>query len=493
MSARRLYVGATFTASPLDPLLRARGFGDVAFARYNQLLQALVAPDPRHADDATLLLVRLADFVRHEANDRAQSPDALAALLAQRADAWLDALASFAAGRARPPCIVVLPSPALDARGAAPADTGRRLERALLGVPGLRALDWADFAASSAIAQPFDPIADKLGHVPLSIEGFAAFAQWLAERLRGEAGEAAHAGKHGGDAAPAGANANPSARAEADAARSPAGAHANVDPHAAAEIAAATGRAAAAHPGAEAAGPADAAAARAAVPPHARAPADAPAPAASPAAPSPSLARFFERLQLRIAGVALDDETALAKSARLSHTAATFHLSGRPYLEADLLDATSRDAAALALTAADRFGQYGCSGFVLVRADAGLPVLAEFVLSCTVLGKQVEHGVLLALAQAAQRAALPAVALDYVRTDGNRPAVDFVDAIAAQAGVALDRSGPRARLRIAPCALAEAVLACAKAPQALAAAAQALDLAPLFSHSNATAHPAAHR
>ncbi|KOS95116.1 putative fkbH domain protein [Burkholderia mallei] len=448
MSARRLYVGATFTASPLDPLLRARGFGDVAFARYNQLLQALVAPDPRHADDATLLLVRLADFVRHEANDRAQSPDALAALLAQRADAWLDALASFAAGRARPPCIVVLPSPALDARGAAPADTGRRLERALLGVPGLRALDWADFAASSAIAQPFDPIADKLGHVPLSIEGFAAFAQWLAERLRGEAGEAAHAGKHGGDAAPAGANANPSARAEADAARSPAGAHANVDPH---------------------------------------------APAASPAAPSPSLARFFERLQLRIAGVALDDETALAKSARLSHTAATFHLSGRPYLEADLLDATSRDAAALALTAADRFGQYGCSGFVLVRADAGLPVLAEFVLSCTVLGKQVEHGVLLALAQAAQRAALPAVALDYVRTDGNQPAVDFVDAIAAQAGVALDRSGPRARLRIAPCALAEAVLACAKAPQALAAAAQALDLAPLFSHSNATAHPAAHR
>ncbi|MFG7109008.1 FkbH domain-containing protein, partial [Burkholderia pseudomallei] len=235
------------------------------------------------------------------------------------------------------------------------------------------------------------------------------------------------------------------------------------------------------------------AAARAAVPPHARAAADAPAPAASPAAPSPSLARFFERLQLRIAGVALDDETALAKSARLSHTAATFHLSGRPYLEADLLDATSRDAAALALTAADRFGQYGCSGFVLVRADAGLPVLAEFVLSCTVLGKQVEHGVLLALAQAAQRAALPAVALDYVRTDGNQPAVDFVDAIAAQAGVALDRSGPRARLRIAPCALAEAVLACAKAPQALAAAAQALDLAPLFSHSNATAHPAAHR
>ncbi|AGK49604.1 putative fkbH domain protein [Burkholderia thailandensis MSMB121] len=405
MSAGRLYVGATFTASPLDPLLRAQGFGDVAFTRYNQLLQALLAPDPQHVDDATLLLVRLADFVRHEASDRTQSPDALAALLAQRAQAWLDALASFAAGRATPPRVVVLPSPALDARGAALAEACRRLERALRDVPGVRALDWADFVASSAIAQPFDPVADKLGHVPLTIEGFAAFARWLAERLRSEA--------------------------------SALGAR------------------------------------------------------ASAAAPAPSLARFFERLQLRIASIPFDDKTALAKSARLSHTAATFHLSGRPLLEADLLDATSRDAAGLALTVADRFGQYGCSGFALVRVDAGLPVLADFVLSCTVLGKQVEHGVLLALAQAAQRAALPAVALDYARNDANQPAVDFVDAIAAQAGVAIDRSGPRARLRIAPSALAEAVLACAKAPQALAAAAQALDLAPLFSRS--TAHLPAHR
>ncbi|WP_431825745.1 fkbH domain protein [Burkholderia sp. F1] len=417
MSARRLYVGATFTASPLDPLLRAQGFDAIAFTRYGQLLQALLAPDPQHADDATLLLVRLADFVRHEVSDRAQSPDALAALLAQRADAWLDALTSFADGRATPPRIVVLPSPALDAHGAALADTCRRLERALLDLPGLRAFDWADFVASSAIAQPFDPVADRLGHVPLTIDGFAAFARWLAGRLRGEA-------------------------AAADA----------LD----------------------------------AVTPHTRAHAD-----AAPATPAPSLARFFERLQLRIASVPLDDEAALAKSARLSHTAATFHLSGHAYLEADLLDVTSRDACGLALTVADRFGQYGCSGFALVRTDAGLPVLAEFVLSCTVLGKQVEHGVLLALAHAAQRAALPAVALDTIRTDGNQPAVDFIDAIAAQAGVAIDRSGPRARLRIAPSALADAVLACAKVPQALAATAQALDLAPLFSRS--TAHLATHQ
>ncbi|RXV64358.1 fkbH domain protein [Burkholderia stabilis] len=404
MSARRLYVGATFTASPLDPLLRAQGFDGVAFTRYNQLLQALLAPDPQYADDATLLLVRLADFVRHEANDRAQAPDALAALLAQRADAWLDALASFAAGRATPPRIVVLPSPSLDARGDALAEACRRLERALLDLPGLRTLEWADFVASSAIAQPFDPVADKLGHVPLTIDGFAAFARWLARRLRSDAG----------------------------AVGTPTSAH-----------------------------------------------------------DAPSLARFFERLQLRIASVPLDDEAALAKSARLSHTAATFHLSGHPYLEGDLLDATSRDACGLALTVVDRFGQYGCSGFALVRTDAGLPVLADFVLSCTVLGKQVEHGVLLALAHAAQRAALPAVALDTIHTDGNQPAVDFIDAIAAQARVAIDRSGPCARLRIAPTALADAVLACAKAPQALAATAQALDLAPLFSRS--TAHLATHR
>ncbi|KGR99815.1 hypothetical protein [Burkholderia sp. ABCPW 111] len=493
MSARRLLVGATFTASPLDPLLRAQGFDDVAFTRYNQLLQTLVAPDPRHAGDATLLLVRLADFVRHEAGERAQTPDALAALLAQRAHAWLDALASFGANRAAPSWIVVLPSPALDERGANLADACRRLEHALLGVPGLRALDWADFAASSAIAQPFDPVADKLGHVPLTIEGFAAFARWLAERVRGEASETTRAAANANDTARAELAAVASAHApaaateasavETRAADTPACARASADSRAAATSAHAPALGGATGSAIQT----NTAATHDAAPPHTGSPAS----GTTAAAPAPSLARFFERLQLRVASVALDDETALAKSARLSHTAATFHLSGRPYLEADLLDAIARDACGLALTIADRFGQYGCSGFALVRAEAGLPVLAEFVLSCTVLGKQAEHGVLLALALAAQRAALPAVALDYVRTDGNQPAVEFVDAIAAQAGVAVERSGPRARLRIAPAALADAVLACAKAPHALASSAQALDLAPLFFRS--TAYPTAHR
>ncbi|KVD68875.1 FkbH domain-containing protein [Burkholderia sp. ABCPW 14] len=478
MSARRLLVGATFTASPLDPLLRAQRFGDVAFTRYNQLLQALLAPDPQHARDETLLLVRLADFVRHEASDRAQSHDSLATLLAQRADAWLDALASFSASRAMPPCIVVLPSPALDARGAALADTCRRLECALQSAPGLRALDWADFVAASAIAQPFDPVADKLGHVPLTIECFAAFAKWIAARLHdGGGADGGAARKDAGAVSGAHTQTAAVAVAVADAdANASAGVHAT----------AATARATASHTRVNA----NAAAGhmRDAAPTDACS-RDAASPSAS--APSPSLARFFERLQLRITSVPLDDETALAKSARLSHTAATFHLSGRPYLEADLLDAAARDACGLALTVADRFGQYGCSGFALVRADAGLPVLAEFVLSCTVLGKQVEHGALLAFAHAARQAALPAIAIDYVRTDGNQPAIEFVDALAAQAGAAVERSGSRARLRIAPSALADAVLACAKAPQALAATAQALDLAPLFSRS--TTHLAGHR
>ncbi|AIO70291.1 hypothetical protein [Burkholderia oklahomensis] len=493
MSARRLLVGATFTASPLDPLLRAQGFGDVAFTRYNQLLQALLAPDPQHARDETLLLVRLADFVRHEASDRAQSPDALAALLSQRADAWLDALASFVAGRATPTRIVVLPSPALDARGAVLADACRQLERALLDVPGLRALDWADFVATSAIAQPFDPVADKLGHVPLTIEGFAAFARWLADRLHDETdktGETARSGANADGIARRGPAAAASTRSEAAAepnaeagtVDASIGAHANRDSQAPATTAQT------AQKPAETGVRSGSVSARVAASPSA--PPDAGAPSNVATSP-PSLARFFERLQLRITSVPLDDETALAKSARLSHTAATFHLSGRPYHEADLLDATARNASGLALTVADRFGQYGCSGFALVRADADLPVLAEFVLSCTVLGKQVEHGVALAFAQAAQRAGLPAVALDYARTDGNQPTVDFVDTLAARAGVAIERDGSRARLRIAPSALADAVLACAKAPQALATTAQALDLAPLFSRS--TAHLTTHR
>ncbi|RQR62548.1 fkbH domain protein [Burkholderia sp. Bp9002] len=390
-----LLIGATFTASPLAPLLTAQHGTRVEFTRYNQLLQSLLAPDPACAGWPTILLVRLADLVRQERGEA----DELAARLTQRANAWLDALRGFAARAATAPCLLIVPSPALESGEGVLADACRSIAAAWRDVPGLTPLDWAAFAAAHPLERPFDPVADKLGHVPFSVECFNALAPWLAGQVR--------------------ARGTPSASAAASAATTPA----------------------------------------------------------------TSLARFLERLNLNLQAAPLNDAAAIARTARLSHTAATFHLTGRAHVEDALRARLAQSAQGAGLHVDDRFGQYGYSGYVLAHPEDDTLVLGEFVLNCTVLGKQVEHGVLLAFARAAARAEWPAVALDFARTDGNAPACELLDALAARAGASPAPAGTHERLSLTPQALADAVLACSTAPAAVEQAATALDLASLAARS----------
>ncbi len=212
---------------------------------------------------------------------------------------------------------------------------------------------------------------------------------------------------------------------------------------------------------------------------------DAAAPVASaapPAAPAGDpLQRFFERLQLRMLCRPLAGNELLPEAVRLSHTAATFHMTARSATEASMSAQFTQGVNAGAIEVSDRFGRYGFGGFVLCRTHGEWPVVAEFVLNCVVLGKQVEHGVVLALAWAAQAAGCQRLGFSYQDKGANRPAIEFLLGLGAVAGA---ESRPAAEggleLSVEPERLAQAVLAEAKAPEALAASAKELDFAALF-------------
>ncbi len=116
---------------------------------------------------------------------------------------------------------------------------------------------------------------------------------------------------------------------------------------------------------------------------------------------SAALSRFLERLRLRVTCRYMTHQEDFASAARLSHTAATFHASGSKLDEAILRRlAANKDLSLLTVEVSDRFGQYGSTGFLVIH-KGDTPVIKEFVLSCVVLGKQVEHVLLHALAQRA--------------------------------------------------------------------------------------------
>jgi len=98
------------------------------------------------------------------------------------------------------------------------------------------------------------------------------------------------------------------------------------------------------------------------------------------------------------------------------------NLSGRSY-DAEAFDRMLRAPGnlCLAMECEDRFGNYGIVGFASVVEDAGQPMLLDFVMSCRVAQKRVEHSVFDWLARRARERGHRKLLADLRPTSKNKP------------------------------------------------------------------------
>jgi FkbH-like protein len=89
------------------------------------------------------------------------------------------------------------------------------------------------------------------------------------------------------------------------------------------------------------------------------------------------------------------------------------------------------------LCAEDRFGDYGLTGAAIVQDKGSSCAIDTFLLSCRVLGREVETAFLAALARAAGSRNRREMVARYVATAKNAPAADFLP----RHGFARDESG----------------------------------------------------
>ena len=114
----------------------------------------------------------------------------------------------------------------------------------------------------------------------------------------------------------------------------------------------------------------------------------------------------------------------LARSTQLINKTNQFNLTTRRYSEAEV-ERIARDprSVALAIRLADKFGDNGLISVVLARPDEALAVdellIDSWLMSCRVLGRQVEHAVLEVLASAAVAAGYNALIGEYRPTERN--------------------------------------------------------------------------
>ncbi len=109
------------------------------------------------------------------------------------------------------------------------------------------------------------------------------------------------------------------------------------------------------------------------------------------AASFPDLAAFLASLEiaLEIAPLAAED---VARAAQLTQRTNQFNLTTRRYAEPELRALLDRpDARAFTLRVADRFGDYGLTGLLIARREGEAGVIDTLLLSCRVLGRDVER------------------------------------------------------------------------------------------------------
>ncbi len=144
---------------------------------------------------------------------------------------------------------------------------------------------------------------------------------------------------------------------------------------------------------------------------------------------SESVEDFLKQLQAVIHVESVTKET-LPRIAQLMGKTNQFNLTTRRYTGADLEQMMEEGALALSVRAEDRFGDYGLAGAaVAIPLDkSGQPgswKIDVFLISCRVLGRQVEAAFLSALSTRVKAKGAQTLIGEFIPTAKNAPAADF--------------------------------------------------------------------
>lgn len=135
---------------------------------------------------------------------------------------------------------------------------------------------------------------------------------------------------------------------------------------------------------------------------------------------------FLRQLDLRVE-IAPMDEATLPRVVQLLAKTNQFNLTTRRHDAITLRRNVEAGAwRVYTIRVADRFGDFGLTGVAVVASATGSWHLESFLMSCRVIGKSVETALLAAIAGDAAEAGARRLTAEFVATERNAPARDFL-------------------------------------------------------------------
>jgi len=143
------------------------------------------------------------------------------------------------------------------------------------------------------------------------------------------------------------------------------------------------------------------------------------------------IGQFMAALGLNI-DIAAPSEDEWQRIEQLTQRTNQFNFTTRRQTLAQLKSMQSDGALVLRVRVSDRFGDYGLVGAIVAHREGNGVTVDNWMLSCRVLGRGVEHAMLRRLAELADASGLELVRLPYIPTARNEPARAFADSIASE-------------------------------------------------------------
>jgi len=138
-----------------------------------------------------------------------------------------------------------------------------------------------------------------------------------------------------------------------------------------------------------------------------------------------SLGDYLASLNLTVTHEPVDGSN-LKRAAQLLNKTNQMNLTTRRMPEAQFRDwAGAPQNVARLFRVADRYGDYGLTGIASFTVQGRTARVADFLLSCRVMGREVEKAMLAVLAEAAGRQGLDRLVAEYGPTDRNAPCLAF--------------------------------------------------------------------
>jgi FkbH-like protein len=137
---------------------------------------------------------------------------------------------------------------------------------------------------------------------------------------------------------------------------------------------------------------------------------------------------FLASCEMKVTALVPTDEDDILRCWELVQRSNQLNLSTNRYSIEEFKDLLSKpDVMSLALHCTDRYGDYGIVGFSSIAFLTHYPILIDFVLSCRVAQKKIEHTFIKKLSTLLSRKSYDELAVKFIKTTKNKPLLQVFD------------------------------------------------------------------